>query len=117
MYPGDIKSFIVFCFRKRKAEDVPDAPSKKIKTEEEELVRKQNKKMFKLRDQLKTLKKKELFYLLEHNDQYIPPGESNVSVLYFHFSSCEWELDSENFIKVPMLLNFREYVDNRALWV
>ncbi|KAK7070987.1 Poly [ADP-ribose] polymerase 1 [Halocaridina rubra] len=63
---------------KRKAEDVPDSATKKVKTEEEEVVRKQSKKMYKCRDQLKTLKKKELMYLLEHNDQYIPKGESSM---------------------------------------
>ncbi|XP_064103766.1 poly [ADP-ribose] polymerase 1-like [Macrobrachium nipponense] len=63
---------------KRKAEDVPDAAVKKIKTEEEEIVRKQSKLMYKYRDQLKHLKKKELTYLLEHNDQYLPTGESNM---------------------------------------
>lgn len=61
---------------KRKAEDEPDSVVKKIKTEDEEIVRKQSKKMFKYRDQLKHLKKKELIYLLEHNDQYLPVGES-----------------------------------------
>lgn len=82
---------ILFCFihctkllsqhhtRKRKAEDEPDCAPKKIKTEEEETVRKQSKTMFKYRDNLaKLLKKKELSYILEHNDQYMPTGDSKV---------------------------------------
>ncbi|XP_042855321.1 poly [ADP-ribose] polymerase 1-like isoform X2 [Penaeus japonicus] len=64
---------------KRKAEDEPDCAPKKIKTEEEEIVRKQSKTMFKYRDSLaKLLKKKELSYILEHNDQYMPTGDSRM---------------------------------------
>nr|XP_053644979.1 poly [ADP-ribose] polymerase 1-like [Cherax quadricarinatus] len=64
---------------KRKAEDEPDIASKKIKTEDEEAVRKQSKKMFKYRDGLsKTLNKKELSFILEHNNHYIPSGESKI---------------------------------------
>ncbi|XP_069975958.1 poly [ADP-ribose] polymerase 1-like [Penaeus vannamei] len=64
---------------KRKAEDEPDCAPKKIKTEEEETVRKQSKTMFKYRDNLaKLLKKKELSYILEHNDQYMPTGDSKM---------------------------------------
>ncbi|XP_063601793.1 poly [ADP-ribose] polymerase 1-like [Penaeus indicus] len=64
---------------KRKAEDEPDCAPKKIKTEEEETVRKQSKAMFKYRDNLaKLLKKKELSYILEHNDQYMPTGDSKM---------------------------------------
>lgn len=55
-------------------------PAKKIKSEEmtgeeDEAMKKQNKIMFKYRDQLKErLKKKELQELLEYNDQEVPTG-------------------------------------------
>lgn len=81
---------VILCYRKRKAEDEPDTAPKKIKTEDEEAMRKQNKIMFKYRDELsKILKKKQLSCLLEYNDQLLPEGESRVrfdfliSVVYF----------------------------------
>lgn len=67
-------------FRKRKAEDEPDTATKKVKTEEEETMRKQNKTLFKHRDALsKALAKKHMSLILEDNNQYIPKGESKVS--------------------------------------
>lgn len=44
--------------------------------------------MFKYRDNLaKLLKKKELSYILEHNDQYMPTGDSKVRLGRFFL--CE----------------------------
>nr|XP_045597735.1 poly [ADP-ribose] polymerase 1-like isoform X1 [Procambarus clarkii] len=64
---------------KRKAEDEPDTVSKKIKTEDEEAVRKQSKTLYKCRDELgKCLTKKDLSNILDHNNQFIPPGESKM---------------------------------------
>lgn len=64
---------------KRKAEDEPDTATKKIKTEEEETMRKQNKILFRHRDKLsKVLSKKHLSLILEDNEQYIPTGESKM---------------------------------------
>ncbi|KAK8406811.1 hypothetical protein O3P69_007397 [Scylla paramamosain] len=64
---------------KRKAEDEPDTATKKIKTEEEEIIRKQNKIMFQHRDALSNvLNKKLLSVILEDNEQYIPKGESKM---------------------------------------
>lgn len=92
--------FFHLFFRKRKAEDVPDSATKKIKTEEEEMMRKQNKTMYKHRDELsKALSKKHLSLILEDNEQYIPKGESKVSlgclqrcssVFLFTVSSLIW---------------------------
>jgi hypothetical protein len=58
------------------------SPSKKMKLSKEDAeMKEQNKKMYKLRDQLKKeLKKKDLQYLLEHNDQDVPVGEEKVCI-------------------------------------
>ncbi|XP_071539623.1 poly [ADP-ribose] polymerase 1 [Panulirus ornatus] len=64
---------------KRKGEDEPDSAPKKMKTEDEEAMRMQNKIMFKYRDELsKILKKKQLSCILEYNDQLLPEGESKM---------------------------------------
>ncbi|KAG0725102.1 Poly [ADP-ribose] polymerase [Chionoecetes opilio] len=63
---------------KRKAEDEPDCATKKIKSEDDEIMRKQNKIMFRHRDKLEDLKKKNLSLILEDNEQYIPVGESRM---------------------------------------
>lgn len=74
-----VNTILICCFRKRKAEDEPDTATKKVKTEEEETMRKQNKTMFRHRDELsKALSKKHLSLILEDNEQYIPKGESKV---------------------------------------
>ena len=71
------------CYRKEKPADEADGPtpSKKIKSDKEDAIKKQNKLMYKYRDQLKNvLKRKDLQYLLEYNDQDIPPGEDRVCI-------------------------------------
>lgn len=80
-------------FRKRKAEDEPDTAVKKVKSEAEETMRKQNKTMFRHRDELSGLNKKHLSLILEDNDQYIPKGESRVS---------KTELPSKLFITISI---------------
>ncbi len=64
-----------------------DGPSdtKKIKKEEKdekqtEEIKKQNKILFKYRDQLESLSKQDLQILLEFNDQQIPSGVSEVKL-------------------------------------
>lgn len=61
------------------------APSKKIKKEDDagekemkEQIKKQNKILYKYRDELEQLSKSDLQALLEHNDQHIPAGKSEV---------------------------------------
>lgn len=86
------------CFRKRKAEDEPDTATKKVKTEEEETMRKQNKVMFRHRDELsKSMNKRHLSLILEDNHQYIPKGESKVRIK-----------DSCTSFLMQMFLNLRE---------
>jgi hypothetical protein len=55
--------------RKRKAEDTTDAApaAKKVKKEDELLMKKQNDVFFKFRDSLKAMEKLELIELIEHN--------------------------------------------------
>lgn len=74
---GLLRIFVVD--RKRKAEDEPDGVPKKIKLENEDALKKQNKIMFRHREALSNLKKKELAYILECNEQYIPSGDSKVT--------------------------------------
>ncbi|KAK4317648.1 hypothetical protein Pmani_011270 [Petrolisthes manimaculis] len=81
---------------KRKAEDEPDsAANKKIKLEDEKKLCKQNKIMFQHREALSILKRKELTYILECNEQYIPSGDSRmldiiVDIMTFGaLESCE----------------------------
>ncbi|CAM1297366.1 PARP1 (predicted), partial [Pycnogonum litorale] len=65
--------------KKRKTDSKKEAGGKKVKKEETEddiQLKKQNKIMFKYRDQLKDLTKKELAELLEYNDQELAKGES-----------------------------------------
>lgn len=61
------------------------APSKKIKKENDaeekemkEQIKKQNKILYKYRDDLEQLTKSELQALLEFNNQHIPSGRSEV---------------------------------------
>jgi hypothetical protein len=52
-----------------------------MKSDKEDKIKEQNKLMYKYRDQLKkVLKKKDLQYLLEYNDQDIPSGEDRVCI-------------------------------------
>jgi hypothetical protein len=52
---------------------------KKPKVEDNSsIVKKQNQKMYRYRDLLKTLPKKELVELLEENEQEVPPGTETV---------------------------------------
>uniref|UniRef100_A0A2Z5U1X2 Poly [ADP-ribose] polymerase n=1 Tax=Reticulitermes speratus TaxID=60591 RepID=A0A2Z5U1X2_9NEOP len=67
--------------RKEKPADEADGPTppKKMKSDKEDKIKEQNKLMYKYRDQLKkVLKKKDLQYLLEYNDQDIPSGEDRM---------------------------------------
>ncbi|CAB3383108.1 Hypothetical predicted protein [Cloeon dipterum] len=62
---------------KKEAEGEP--PSKKAKSEfSEEQMKEQNKRIFKLRDNLETLKTKNLQDLLEYNKQQIPSGRERL---------------------------------------
>ena len=77
--------YVPCCYRKEKPADEADGPtpSKKMKSDEEDAIKKQNKLMYKYRDQLKNvLKKKDLQYLLEYNDQDIPSGEDRVCIAF-----------------------------------
>lgn len=56
---------------------------KKVKEEpvdsaEEKVMKKQNKKLFDTIDQLKVVKKKDMIEMLQHNNQFIPDGESRL---------------------------------------
>jgi poly [ADP-ribose] polymerase len=76
---------VPYCHRKEKPADEPDgpSPSKKMKSDKEDAIKKQNNLMYKYRDQLKKiLKKKDLQYLLEYNDQDIPSGEERVCITF-----------------------------------
>lgn len=64
-----------------KKEEPDEEPAKKIKVESSSIVKEQNTKMYKYRDFLKTLPKKELQQLLIKNKQEVPPGTENVSTL------------------------------------
>jgi len=56
-----------------------------MKSDKDDAIKKQNKLMYKHRDQLKTLlKKKDLQYLLEYNDQDIPSGEERVCIAFYY---------------------------------
>lgn len=77
--------YVPYSYRKVKPADETDGPtpSKKMKSDKEDAIKKQNKLMYKYRDQLKkALKKKDLQYLLEYNDQDIPPGEERVCIAF-----------------------------------
>lgn len=90
----DALKLIQFIWRKRKLEgdtvDAGPSDTKKVKKEdvqikqekedetEKEEIKKQNKIMFKHRDELEKLSKQELLLLLEYNDQDAPPGISEV---------------------------------------
>ena len=78
---------VPYGYRKEKPVDEADGPtpSKKIKSDKEDAIKKQNKLMYKYRDQLKkVLKKKDLQYLLEYNDQDIPSGEEPVCIAFYY---------------------------------
>jgi hypothetical protein len=79
-----------YCLRKGKPADESDGPSlsKKVKSSKEDAeIKDQSKLMYKYRDQLKKhLKKKDLQYLLEYNEQDVPSGEDRVRV---PFSCCD----------------------------
>jgi hypothetical protein len=74
------------CYRKEKPADEADGPTpKKMKSDKEDKIKKQNKLIYKHRDQLKkVLKKKDLQYLLEYNDQDVPSGEDRVCIAFFY---------------------------------
>ncbi|XP_077279950.1 poly-(ADP-ribose) polymerase isoform X2 [Temnothorax americanus] len=77
---------------KMTAGDIPPPP-KKVKdepedAEEEKLMKKQNEKLYAIKDQISTLDKKDMIEILELNDQEIPTGLSNIlsllsDILYF----------------------------------
>lgn len=74
-----------FTYSKRKAEDAVDAapPVKKPKKEDEQLLKKQSDAIFKFRDQLKALPKRDQETLLEYNcEKYTGKGlgESKVQM-------------------------------------
>ena len=100
---------LIFSPRKRKiGEDTTDGDGptdkKKIKKELEENqsmkdeIKKQNKIQFKYRDQLEAVSKQDLQILLEHNEQQIPSGVSEVRFLFLNptlpsnviFSPCRY---------------------------
>lgn len=74
-------------------QDVDEPDSKKIKKEEKvdgeakklnELIAKQNKEYFKMRDQLKANTNKKIWIdILRRNKQFVPEGNSEVSTFYF----------------------------------
>lgn len=81
------------CYRKEKCADEADGqtPSKKMKSDNEDKIKKQNKLIYKYRDQLKNvLKKKDLQYLLEYNDQDIPSGEDRVCIAFFYLCVADY---------------------------
>ena len=87
--------FTLFYRKHKIEEDSVDGagPSKKIKKEDDteekekkEEIKKQNKIMYKYRDELEQLSKQELKSLLEFNDQQIPPGKSEVYFFALLFS-------------------------------
>lgn len=53
------------------------------KNDEEHLLEIQNNALFKLHDQLKGVKKRELITLLEVNDQAIPKGHAEVCLTFY----------------------------------
>lgn len=55
--------------------DGDEPPAKKVKSENDDAIKIQSKNMFKIRDNLETLKPKNLQDLLEFNHQQIPPGK------------------------------------------
>ena len=98
-------------FRKRKIDgDTVDGegPSgtKKIKKEEKDVqqteeIKKQNKILFKYRDQLESLSKQELQILLESNDQQIPSGVSEVHLfIEFFFNKLHLRICFQLFIAI-----------------
>jgi len=77
--------FVPCCYRKEKPADEADGPtpSKKMKSNKEEAIKKQNKLMYKYRDQLKEeVTKKWLEHLLKYNDQHVPSGEERVCITF-----------------------------------
>jgi hypothetical protein len=75
--------YVPCCYRKEKPIDEADGPtpSKKMKSDEEDAIKKQNKLMYKCRDQLKkVLKKNDLEILLRYNDRHLPPGKERVCI-------------------------------------
>ena len=93
------------CFRKRKAEDEPDTPTKKVKSEEEETMRKQNKIMFRHRDELsKALTKKNLSLILEDNHQYIPKGDTKVTI-HNAYTLCQSQSFSSQKKEISVVFN------------
>jgi len=77
--------FVPCCSRKEKPADEADGPtpSKKMKSNKEDEIKKQNDLMYKYRDQLKKdLTKKDLMFLLKYNYQDIPSGEDRVCIAF-----------------------------------
>lgn len=68
--------------KKIKTENVPPAPKKpKVDPDDaknEQIMKQQNEAMFKLKDQLSTLPKKDLTRLLHYNDQHAPEGQARI---------------------------------------
>lgn len=74
----DFYIFVVYSAIKQ--ENVPEIkkPKKEEPSPDEEAIKKQNDIMFKYRDKLKNLSKRELQDLLEHNSQKLPEGIERV---------------------------------------
>ena len=73
---------IIEIIRSIKKEEPDIEPAKKVKVDNSDVLKKQNKKMFQYRDFLKTLPKKELIELLVKNKQEVPTGTENVRALF-----------------------------------
>jgi poly [ADP-ribose] polymerase 1 len=63
---------------KEEKQDGDEPPAKKVKSENDDAMKTQSKKIFKIRDNLETLKQKNLQDLLEFNHQQIPPGKDRL---------------------------------------
>jgi len=61
--------------KKEVKEDKDEPPAKKVKSENDDAMKTQSKNIFNIRDNLETLKPKNLQELLEYNHQQIPPGK------------------------------------------
>ena len=73
------------CYRKGKPADEADGPttSKKMKSDNEDVIKEQNKLMYKYRDQLKELiSKHAMECMLEYNYQDVPSGEERVCITF-----------------------------------
>lgn len=102
----------IFLYRAIKQEDVPAV--KKIKTEDEvdgdskeNEYREQVKLLFTYRDKLTTLQQSELVDLLTENNQEIPSGKDNVSIIFFSMTKS-----FPHFV----LIDFRSFSRYHGIW-